>query len=194
MDKEKINQAMVSNRVFVLGKDIGEQVINELKSLMFYSVLEDSKKDIFLLIDSNGGQIRYALSFYDFLRTLTCKVTGIITGKCFSAANIIFAGCQERLALPHSRFLFHRIRSEFDLNDIHDVEKAVVLGKKQYQEILSKVYTIYEKEFGLSQEKIKQISTEGELYDYQPFAPEALSLGLIHKIIEKMPFDLSPVV
>lgn len=191
MDREKINNFMIRNRTLVIGEEITGKLIDNLRSLIMSMLMESSKKDIFLFIDCGGGDVRAALAFYDFLKSLPCKIIGVVNGKCHSATIIVLAGCTERFSLKHSRFLFHRIRSAGSINDILDPVEAARISVEQHGKLCKDVYQVYQKEYGISEEKLKEISTVGEHYEKQLFTDEAINLKIIHKVIEKLPFEFS---
>src|SRR5712691_3344892 len=66
-------------------------------------------KEIYLLFASFGGNIAAGIVAYNTLRSLPVKLITHNIGNVDSIANIIFLAGQERLAVPHSTFMFHGV-------------------------------------------------------------------------------------
>jgi ATP-dependent Clp protease, protease subunit len=69
-------------------------------------------KEIYLFFASLGGNVAAGIAAYNALRALPVKLITHNIGNVDSIANIIFLAGQERLAVPHSTFMFHGITYE----------------------------------------------------------------------------------
>jgi ATP-dependent Clp protease protease subunit len=65
---------------------------------------------IFLWINSEGGDVDDALAIYDVMQTLNTTVHTIAHGLVASAAGLILAGGDVRIAMPNSWFMAHQLR------------------------------------------------------------------------------------
>lgn len=63
-----------------------------------------------IYMDNQGGDPDVATSVVELMKIRQLKSRCIVLGSCSSAANIIFAGCEERYCLPLSVFYFHPMR------------------------------------------------------------------------------------
>ncbi len=176
--------------IFFVKGYIHENYIEDLKEAILFYVLKNPKKEIFILIDSRGGNIRDAMYFYDLIKSLNIKTTAIVMGKCYSAGLIILASCDRRISLKHSDFLFHEITSRMSFDDFCNKEDRISIEIEKHEELCEFIYELHQKDFSLDIETIKRLSYNGKYYDKKIFADEALKLGVIHEIIYKLPFSI----
>lgn len=80
--------------------------INELKSLMEEN---PNSTSLTIYISSPGGNVDIAVELFNFLRLLDCTVRTVNISCVNSAAIIIFAAGEERIALPCSSFYVHSV-------------------------------------------------------------------------------------
>jgi len=78
-------------------------------------------KEIYLLFASLGGNVQMGIAAYNALRALPVKLIIHNIGNVDSIANIIFLAGQERLAAPHSTFMFHGVRYDILANTSGDL-------------------------------------------------------------------------
>src|SRR5690606_33735600 len=68
-------------------------------------------KNIYLHINTYGGNTIESLVFYDFVRSLkSINVIGIVEGYCCSGGTILLLACNERKSYKNSVFLIHQLR------------------------------------------------------------------------------------
>ncbi len=65
---------------------------------------------IYLWINSEGGDVDDALAIYDVMQSLQCPVHTIAHGLVASAAGLVLAGGDNRIAMPNSWFMAHQMR------------------------------------------------------------------------------------
>lgn len=73
-------------------------------------------KEIYLLIASMGGNVAAGIATYNALRSLPVKLITHNIGNVDSISNIVFLAGEERLAVPHSTFMFHGVAFELTGN------------------------------------------------------------------------------
>ncbi len=66
-------------------------------------------KTIYFQISSGGGSVDSAITLYNFLKSLPCKIVMHNTGSIDSAANVVFMAGDKRYAAAHTSFLFHGV-------------------------------------------------------------------------------------
>lgn len=69
---------------------------------------------LYFMMSSQGGDVDSGIVLYNFLRSIKAKVITHNTGMIDSIANVVFMAGDERLACPHSTFLFHGVRMDFN--------------------------------------------------------------------------------
>lgn len=114
-------------RLVVINTEIDDRVLGSANQL--YSLAEQSKAPIDVLIDSPGGYIHHGLYFIQAMKALQAQ--GIVI-RCHvpsfaaSMAYVIFTQCTERYALPYAQLLFHppRIGGKFLLTPMLTVQLA----------------------------------------------------------------------
>ncbi|KKT16629.1 MAG: ATP-dependent Clp protease proteolytic subunit, partial [Parcubacteria group bacterium GW2011_GWB1_43_6] len=96
--------------VFVTGP-INDAVANTVIAQLIYLENEDSKKDIFLYINSPGGAVTSALAIYDTMQFIKNDVSTICVGIAASGAALILAGGKKgkRYSLPNAEILLHQV-------------------------------------------------------------------------------------
>lgn len=135
--------------------------------------------DIEVRISSKGGNALAGLEIYDMLQQYPGKKKGIVSRYAFSSAATILQACDTRQATRHSRFLIHFLTTgEMSLSDLMN-KKKLEEKIRDGERIMSDIVRIY-----LRRSNLTRAALTRELRkDEDMFAPEALKLGLIDKII-----------
>jgi ATP-dependent Clp protease protease subunit len=177
--------------IFFIKGNLNEKYLDYLKEIIFSYVFKNPKREIFIIIDTTGGNVQASLAFYDFIKGLENKTTAIVMGKCHSAGLVILASCQRRLSYKHSTFFFHQMTSSIGLDDVCDNNnKKISFGLQKHEKLSSLLRNLEQKEFGLSKEVLNDLAYNGKEYDKKLFADEVLELGVIHEIVERLPFKI----
>jgi ATP-dependent protease ClpP protease subunit len=90
--------------------------IEKTKALMGIcteAVQQYGAKTLYFQFSSGGGHVDSAITLYNFLKSLPCKIIMHNTGSIDSAANVVFMAGDERYAAPHTSFLFHGVSYGF---------------------------------------------------------------------------------
>ena len=149
-------------------------------------MLESPKKEIRLLIDSDGGHTRPALYVYDVIASLEAPVTGIVVGKCHSMATVILQACAKRLALEHAMFLPHFVSTTFVFSHRFSKKQIQKLFDRRYLEsetIQQECERILAERSGKSLTEIRKLMRDGDDFGAQLSASEARRIGLIDEIV-----------
>lgn len=82
-----------------------ERVVSGLLAL----VSSDAARDIVLVIDSPGGEVKAGLAIYDALQLATCPVATVCIGDASSMAALLLAAGTpgKRVALSRARIVLH---------------------------------------------------------------------------------------
>lgn len=100
------NDLMSKRTVVISGKIVKDNIDDVIRRLIALQTL--SHEPIYLIIDSSGGSIHFALRLCDLMTTLiTAPIKGVAMGLCGSAATFIMLHCDERIGTPYSKFLIH---------------------------------------------------------------------------------------
>ena len=173
-----IYNRLYQERIIFLGKEVDDEIANEIVAVMLYLDSEDNNKDIVLYINSPGGSVTAGMAIYDTMQHIKSDVVTVCVGLAASmGAFLLAAGAKgKRLALPHARIMIHQpsmggFRGQ--ATDIDIEAKEILKTRSQLDEILAL-------RTGQSLEKVKK-DTER---DYWLSAEESKEYGLIDRVIE----------
>ncbi|MGE5578271.1 MAG: ATP-dependent Clp endopeptidase proteolytic subunit ClpP [Syntrophothermus sp.] len=170
-----IYSRLLKDRIIFLGGEINDHVANLVVAQMLFLASEDPEKDIYLYINSPGGEIYSGLAIYDTMQYIRPAVSTICVGMAASMAAILLAAGTpgKRYALPYSRVMIHQpsggARGQAKEIEIH--AKEILTLKKQINEILAK-------HTGQPIERIEEDVDRDHFFS----AEEAKSYGLIDGI------------
>nr|WFG52004.1 ATP-dependent Clp protease proteolytic subunit [Astragalus mongholicus] len=102
-------------RLLFLGQAINSEIGNQLAGLMIYLSLEDKTKDLFLFINSPGGDVMSGMVMFDAMHFVQAEVQTVCVGVAASMASVLLVGGEitKRLAFPHARVMIHQPASSF---------------------------------------------------------------------------------
>lgn len=105
-----IYSRLYRERIIFLGKEIDDQVANDIIGVLLYLDSEDSSKPIYMYINSAGGSVVSGLAIYDTMQHINSPVVTINIGLAASMASFLLASGERgrRLALPNSRVMIHQ--------------------------------------------------------------------------------------
>ncbi|MGC8871530.1 MAG: ATP-dependent Clp endopeptidase proteolytic subunit ClpP [Caldimicrobium sp.] len=173
-----IYSRLLKERIIFLGTAIDEHIANLVIAQLLFLEAEDPDKDIMLYINSPGGLVTAGLAIYDTMQYIKPDVCTICVGQAASmAAVLLAAGAKgKRYALKHSRIMLHQPIGAFQgqATEVEIQAKEILRLREILNDILSK-------HTGQDKEKISK-DTERDFY---MSAEEALSYGIIDKILEK---------
>ena len=169
---------LMMDRIIFLGTQIDDYTANTLQAQLLYLDSCDPGKDISIYINSPGGSVYAGLGIYDTMQFVSCDVATICTGMAASlAAVLLVAGTEgKRSGLKHSRVMIHQPMGgmQGQASDIELHAKEIVKTRETLNKILAKH----------TGQPLEKITTDTDR-DYYMTAEEALSYGLVDKIIEK---------
>ncbi len=136
---------------------------------------------LIVLISSGGGDIDSAIRIYNYLKALPIVVETIGLSQVDSAANIIFLAGQRRSAVKRCRFFLHE--GTFTIGNptaplgVHEETLSILKSlSMRHVDILTT-------ELGKNPEEVRVLLNEGKILDIDA----AISLGLVHQSIDKLP-------
>lgn len=169
-------------RCVFLESSFNEGRANELVGKLFE--LDKSEGDIFLHINSSGGDVYAAKILYDNIKLCQNKVVGIVAGSCFSAATLVLQACHKRYATPFSVLLIHFINYpiSFTVKGDNDIGSYMKFLQDEF-EFMHKnnkmVFNILKSKMKLNEKQI----TELALQQKELNVSQAKNYGLIDEII-----------
>ncbi|TAE16845.1 MULTISPECIES: ATP-dependent Clp protease proteolytic subunit [unclassified Microcoleus] len=175
-----IYDRLYRERIIFLGKDIDDEIANQIIAVMLYLDSEDSGKDIILYINSPGGMVSAGMAIFDTMQHIKSDVVTICVGLAASMGSFLLAAGTKgkRLALPHSRIMIHQ-PSGGTRGQATDIQ----IEAKEILRLRHQLNGIYAKNTGKPIEKIEKDMDR----DYFMSAEEAKEYGLIDKVVEDRP-------
>nr|AJE72895.1 ATP-dependent Clp protease proteolytic subunit [Lathyrus decaphyllus] len=97
------------DRLIFLGQEVDSEIANQIAGMMIYLSLENKKKDLYLFINSPGGEVMSGMAIFDTMQFVQAEVHTLCLGLAASMASLILAGGEitKRLAFPHARVMIH---------------------------------------------------------------------------------------
>ncbi|MDH7514409.1 MAG: ATP-dependent Clp endopeptidase proteolytic subunit ClpP [Bacteroidota bacterium] len=101
---------LLRERIVFIGSPIDDHIASLVVAQLLFLDSEDPTKDIYLYINSPGGNVSAGLAIYDTMQYLHADVSTICIGIAASMAAILLAGGakSKRIALPHARIMIHQ--------------------------------------------------------------------------------------
>ncbi|MEG4855787.1 ATP-dependent Clp protease proteolytic subunit [Microcoleus sp. K1-B6] len=175
-----IYDRLYRERIIFLGRDVDDEIANQIIAVMLYLDSEDSGKDIILYINSPGGMVSAGMAIFDTMQHIKSDVVTICVGLAASMGSFLLAAGAKgkRLALPHSRIMIHQ-PSGGTRGQATDIQ----IEAKEILRLRHELNNIYAKNTGQPISKIEKDMDR----DYFMSAEEAKEYGLIDRVIEERP-------
>ena len=153
-------------------KESADQVVRQLLVL-------DSESDepITVYINSPGGDVDAGFAIYDMVRFISAPVTMVGIGLVASAAALVLLAvpAERRVGFANSSYLIHQ-----PLSKMKGVAADVLIHASVIERLRAKLDGIIAEATGKS---VDEVSADTER-DHWLFADEALSYGLISRIVK----------
>lgn len=173
-----IYSRLLKDRIIFLTDVIDGLQADLIVAELLFLEAQDSTQDIFLYINSPGGEVVPGMAIYDTMQYIRAPVATICLGQAASLAAIILASGEKgkRFGLPHSRILIHQPwgGAQGQATDIEIQAREMLRIKQMINEILS-YHT------GQSIERVQK-DTER---DYFMSPGEAKEYGIIDAIVSR---------
>ncbi|XBT18502.1 MAG: ClpP family protease [Candidatus Shikimatogenerans sp. Tder] len=168
---------LIMERIIFIGTEINHEVSNIIQAQLLYLQSVNNKKDIYLYINSPGGDIYAGLGIYDTMQSIKPKIHTICTGIAASmAAVILCSGAKgKRSILKHSRTMIHQPIGKIE-GQISDMN----INIKEMNKLKKEIYKILSLHTG---KKVKVIEKDSNR-DYWMDAKQSKKYGIIDYIIK----------
>lgn len=171
----KFEEEMIENRIILLKDEINSTTANDLIFKLLY-LDSINTNDIYLYINSYGGDVMQGLAIIDAMNYIKSKVITIVVGVAYSMAAIILTEGSKRYALPHSEIMIHEPSTR-----ANGKASEIIISTKRIENTKELIANIIKKK---SSKTLKQIMQDlNKDYFLNPL--EALGYGLIDKIISE---------
>jgi len=177
-----IYSRLLKERIVFIGTPIDDTIASLTIAQLLFLQSEDPNKDISLYINSPGGSVSAGMAIYDTMQFVKPDISTICVGMAASMAQVLLcAGASgKRFALPHSKIMMHQ-----PLGGTQGQAADIEIYTKEMLRTRDMLYSIISKHSGKDVETIKKDADR----DNYMTSEEALSYGLIDKILERTPSD-----
>lgn len=171
-----IYSRLLKDRIIMLSGEVNDQMANSVIAQLLFLDAQDSKKDIYLYINSPGGVITSGLAMLDTMNFIKSDVQTIAIGMAASMASVLLAGGTKgkRFALPNSTILIHQPSggAQGQQTEIEIAAEEILKTRKKMNQILADA----------TGQTVEQIKKDTER-DHYMSAQEAKDYGLIDDIL-----------
>ena len=171
-----IYSRLLKDRIVFIGSAVDDHMANLIIAQLLFLESDEPDQDIYLYINSPGGQVSSGMAIYDTMQYIKPDVQTICIGQAASmGAMLLAAGApKKRVALPHSRIMIHQPSGGFQ-GQHTDIE----IQAKEITRIRAILDSILAKHSGKS---VDQVNKDTER-DHYMTAEEAKTYGLIDSVI-----------
>ena len=171
-----IYSRLLKDRIVFIGSAVDDHMANLIIAQLLFLESDEPDQDIYLYINSPGGQVSSGMAIYDTMQYIKPDVQTICIGQAASmGALLLTAGApKKRFALPHSRIMIHQPSGGFQ-GQHTDIE----IQAKEITRIRAILDSILSKHSGKS---ATQVNKDTER-DHYMTAEEAKTYGLIDSVI-----------
>lgn len=170
-----IYSRLLEDRIIFLGGGIDDTVANIVIAQLLFLASIDSKKDIYLYINSPGGHVSAGLAILDTMNYIKPHVSTVCVGIAASAAAVILSAGEKgkRFTLPNAEVMIHQPwgGAEGQASDIEITAKHILKTRETLNKILAKN----------TGQPLAKIEKDVER-DYYMSADEAKKYGIIDEI------------
>lgn len=176
---KKMEEILLEKRILLIG-NINRDEQTKFNTNILYLNLASTEKEITIFIDSDGGDVEAGMMMFDAIKASKAPVNAIVCGFCKSAGFVILQACNKRKILPHAQLMFHYPKMRISIN--FDVQK-------EKEKLLKLHNSIFDLSISRANSKISRDGFQKMVEEEEYISSEdALALGLIDKIIEKIDF------
>jgi len=173
-----IYSRLLKDRIVFIGSEINDEVANSVIAQLLFLEAENPEKEIFIYINSPGGNITSGLGIYDTMQFISSDISTICVGQAASMAAVLLAAGTKgkRYSLPNSRIIIHQpyggIKGQ--ATDIEIKAKEIL----RMRENINNILTLHTKQTK------KQIQNDVER-DFIMTPSQAIEYGIVDKMFSK---------
>ncbi len=169
---------LLKDRIVFLGTAIDDSVADVVIAQLLFLESENPDKQIYIYINSPGGQVTSGLAIYDTMQYIKPDISTICIGQAASMAAVLLAAGQKghRFSLPHARMMLHQV-----LAGVQGQASDIEIHAREILRVREDLNMILEKHTGQTLEKIEKDTDR----DFFLNAQSALDYGVVDAIITK---------
>lgn len=169
---------ILKDRIVFINGAISTEMSHIIVAQLLFLESENSDKDIFIYINSPGGEVTAGMAIYDCMQFIKPDISTIVMGQACSMGSLLAqaGAANKRFMLPHARHMVHQPSggARGMASDIQIQANEILKIKKELTQVYVKHNT-----------KNKTYKEFEKVMDRDTFmtAEESISWGLADKII-----------
>ena len=171
---------LLKDRTVFINGAISTEMSHVIVAQLLFLESEDPDKDIYVYINSGGGEVTAGMAIYDTMNFIKPDVSTVVMGQaCSMGSCLAQAGAAgKRLILPNARTMIHQPSggAHGQATDIQ-IQAQEILKMKKY---LTEIYVKHNS----AGKTFEQLSADMER-DFFMSAEEAVAYGLADRIITR---------
>ena len=173
-----IYSRLLQDRIVILCGEINDGLASSIVAQLLFLAAEDSKKDIYLYINSPGGSITAGMAIFDTMNYILPDVSTVCVGMAASMAAFLLAAGKKgkRYALPNSEILIHQ-----PMGGAQGKATEIQIAAEHILKVKERMNVILSEKTGKPLSQIK-LDTERDKY---MFAEEAKEYGIVDEVMVK---------
>lgn len=175
-----LGSRLLKDRIIKVTGPVHAAMADIITSELLYLESEDPTADIFMYINSPGGEVTSGMAIYDVMQYIKPDVVTIVNGLAASMGSVLLMGGAKgkRKALPHAEIMIHQPSggAQGKASDCEISLEHLLLTKE-------KMHELYRKHTGQPLDIVKTALDR----DTWMTPEEAVKFGLIDEIIDKRP-------
>ncbi|WP_081930172.1 ATP-dependent Clp endopeptidase proteolytic subunit ClpP [Tetragenococcus muriaticus] len=136
-----IYSRLLKDRIIMLSGEVTDDLSNSIISQLLFLDAQDSEKDIYLYINSPGGNVTAGFAIYDTINFVKADVQTIVLGMAASMGSFLLtAGTKgKRFALPNAEILIHQPLggAQGQASDVDIAARHILRTRDRLNEILA---------------------------------------------------------
>jgi ATP-dependent Clp protease protease subunit len=180
-----IYSRLLKERIIFITGPVEDQMATLCVAQLLFLEAENPKKEISMYINSPGGVVTSGMAIYDTMQFIRPAVSTLCVGQAASMGSLLLtAGAKDmRFALPNARIMVHQPSGGFQ-----GQATDIMLHAQEILNLKKRLNEIYVKHTGQSLKKIEDALER----DYFLTADMAKEFGLVDKVIDQRPEELTP--
>jgi len=176
---------LLKERIVFITGGIDDGVATLTVAQLLFLEAENPKKEISMYINSPGGVVTSGMAIYDTMQFIRPAVATLCVGQAASMGSLLLAAGakDQRFALPNARIMVHQPSGGFQ-----GQATDIMLHAQEILNLKKRLNDIYVKHTGATLKKIEDALERDTFLT----ADMAKDFGIIDKVIEKRPEELTP--
>ena len=171
---------LLKDRTVFINGAISTEMSHVIVAQLLFLESEDPDKDIYVYVNSGGGEVTAGMAIYDTINFIKPDVSTVVMGQACSMGSLLAqAGAAgKRFILPNARHMIHQPSggASGQATDIQ-IQAQEILKMKQY---LTEIYVKH----NTANKTFEQLSADMER-DFFMSAEEAVAYGLADRVISR---------